>query len=131
MPTFRKPNLEPQNLGSASDPYLSVRSDRETLGLSQPAVEVLGAEPGQRLHLALDRTYKPWIGIIETRTDQGEPKIRMAGSTLKINSTLLCRQLTRILDAQPDGVLRYYLTGETEEDPDTGILLHELKVPTP
>lgn len=81
------------------------------------------------MHLALDRTYKPWIAILNERTGQGEPMIRDADPGLNVNSTLLCRHLSRLIDGDADGVLRFYLTGETEEDPDTGATLYELSVP--
>lgn len=134
MPQFQKPNLEADSGGFGRDPYVSVRSDEATLGLSRAARDRLGVSVGDYFHFAIDRTGDPWIGIVEEETDQGEPQLRKHGkdrSGVVINSTLLNRHLREIAGAngEPDSSLRFYFLEETAEDPDTGATLHKLEVP--
>jgi hypothetical protein len=128
MPTFQKPNLEASR-GDSRDAFISVRSNRRTLGISAPAREALEAEAGDYVHFALDTTYRPWIGITEEPTGQGEPTIHYGDPGYDISSTLLCRQLSKLLDGEPDGVIRFPLSNESELDEETGIVMHRLEVP--
>lgn len=132
--TFRKPNLEAQTGGLGREPYISVRTDGASLGISRAARKKYGAEKGRYLHFALDRTGAPWVAFLDEKTDQGEPQIRRDGKQghgAVINSTLLSRHLREIAGATGnlDSSLRFYFTGETAEDPDTGATLHRLEVP--
>lgn len=128
MPNFRKPNLKASR-GDSRDAFISVRSNRRTLGISAPAREALGAEADDYVHFALDSTYRPWIGVTGNPTDQGEPTIHYGDPVYNISSTLLCRQLLKLLDEQPDGVVRFPLSNESELDEETGIVMHRLEVP--
>ena len=130
MPNFQKPNLTSDPGGHNRGPYVSIRSDKNTVGLSKAAQEKLGASEGAYLHLALDSTYRPWVAVLEEPTSQGEPQIRADGDGGRcVNSTLLNRQLRRLIDGDAEGVFRFYLAGETTEDPETGATLHRLEVP--
>lgn len=132
MPTFQKPNLEADVGGVGRDPYISIRQDGTTLGISRAARKKLGVEGGEYVSLALDRTRRPWIGILPAPTDQGEPQIRTDGEHgYCVNSTLLNRHLRHLVDSdKAEGeTLRFHLSGETAEDPDTGATLHRLEVP--
>lgn len=127
--TFQKPNLVAKT-GGGIKPYISVHSDRQVLSISRRPREVMEAEPGDFVHLAIDRTGTPWIGIVDSPTEQGEPKIHKNGKGISINSTLMARHLVERLDEEPEGAVRFYFTGDTTEDPDTEATLHKLNVPT-
>jgi len=132
MPTFRKPNLDAEVGGTGRDPYISIRQDGNTLGISRAARQKLGVEGGEYVSLALDRRRRPWVGILSSPTGQGEPQIRTDGEHgYCVNSTLLNRHLRHLVGSDEAGgeTLRFYLAGETAEDPETGVTLHRLEVP--
>jgi len=123
--TFRRPNLEPVN-GLSPEAYISVRADRSTIGINRRARHVMGANEGKHLHLALDRTDTPWIGILEETTEQSEPQIRDADPGVVVSSRLMARHLLDTLQDVPDEAFRFYLTGDREMDPKTGATLYRL-----
>lgn len=134
MPTqsFQKPNLSAKNGGMGIDPYISVRADRASLGVSKAARQQYGAENGMYVHLAFDRTRRPWVGFLEEKTEQEEPKIISDGQESAgqvFNSTLFARHLLELMEEEPEGTVRFYFAGEEAEDPDTGATLHRLEVP--
>lgn len=124
-PSFRKPNLEPVN-GLSPEAYVSVRADRSTIGINRRARWVMAAETGKHLHLALDSTRTPWIGVLEDTTGQSEPQIRDADPGLVVSSRLMARHLLDILEEVPDEAVRFYLTGERAVDPETEATLYQL-----
>jgi hypothetical protein len=129
MISLKRPNLQ-HDRATREDPYLSVRKDRTTCGLSASAVEQLGAQPGDYLHLAFDRARVPLIGVIGERTEQHEPKILEHSGTHDISSTMLCTQLLNLIDGEiPEKTIRYYFEGTTIHDKETGATLHKLEVP--
>lgn len=128
MPTFKKPNLQATR-GASGRAYISVYSNRQALGFNCRAVRELQPEDGQHLHLALDDSYRPWIGFLDEPTDQGEPAVNTSGPGVTVHSTLMCRHLVRLVDGESEDTLRFHLNGETAEDPDTGATLHRLEVP--
>ena len=129
MPTLKRPNLQ-HDRATREEPYLSVRKDRTTCGLNGAAVDELGAEPGDFLHLAFDRTHTPLIGIVGERTNQYEPKILEHSGAYDISSTMLCKHLIRLVDGPtPDETIRFPFGGETLVDQETGARLHKLTVP--
>lgn len=123
--SFRKPNLEPVN-GLSPEAYISVRADRSTIGINRRARWVMGAETGKHLHLALDRTSTPWIGVLDETTGQSEPQIRDADPGLVVSSRLMARHMLDSLEAVPDEAVRFYLTGERAMDPATEATLYQL-----
>jgi len=129
MITLKRPNLQ-HNRATHEDPYLSVRKDRTTCGLSASAVDRMGVQSGDYLHLAFDRARVPLIGVIGDRTEQHEPKILEHSGTHDISSTMLCTQLLNLIDEEiPEKTIRYYFEGTTLHDEETGATLHKLKVP--
>lgn len=125
--SFKKPNLESQT-SAMGEPFISIRSDASTIGISKRAQEVLGTEVGKHLHVALDRTRTPWVGVIDERTDQHEPELRDGGKgSIVVGSRLLARHLADATGVKLGESHRLYLTGDTAEDPDTGITLHKLE----
>jgi hypothetical protein len=131
MPDFRKPNLEADGGSIGREPYISVRSEGTSLGISRALRERLSVEEGDYVHLALDRTGRPWVGFLDEKTTQGEPQVRRDGRAGQVvNSTLMSRHLRSLLDADElESSVRFYLAGETTEDPETGAILHRLEVP--
>jgi len=131
MPTFQKPNLEALAGGRLHDEWISIRKGGNSIGISRGARHALNAEVGDHLTFALDRRRRPWIGVVEAPTEQGEPKICKDGDTGHcINSTPLNRHLRNVIDGDAENqTIRFPLSGDTEEDPDTGATLHRLEVP--
>jgi len=114
------------------EPYISVRTDRASLGVSRAARQRYDAKKGKFVHLALDRTRRPWVGFLEAPTDQDEPQIISdgAGTTGRVfNSTLFARHLMNLLDEEPDETVRFHFAGEETTDPETGATLYRLEVP--
>jgi hypothetical protein len=128
MPDFKKPNLSAKT-GTTGEAFLSIHSDRQVLSISSRARETLGTSPGKHLLLALDRTHRPWVGVLDEETGQGEPEIHGDSKGATVNSTLMARHLMSLIDGAPGGCVRFHLSGETAEDPDTGATLHRLEVP--
>ena len=125
--SFQKPNLESQT-SVMGEPFLSIRSDASTLGLSTRAQEVMDAEIGDYLHTALDRTRTPWIGVVSDRTEQGEPQMRDGGNEdIVLGSRLLARHLADAVGVKLGDSHRLFFTGDTAEDPETGTTLYELE----
>jgi hypothetical protein len=124
--SFRKPNLE-ADTGTTREAFLSVRADGNVVAISSQAADCLGVEDGDYLHLALDRTRTPWVGVIDTPTNQDEPEVkRYASRSLHCNSSLMCRHLADAEGVKLGETRRFYLTGETTQDPDTGATLYQL-----
>jgi len=128
--TFRHPNLD-ATTGLSPEAYISVRSDRATLGISRRARRVMEAEPGAHLHLAFDRTRTAWVAVLDTPTDQGEPKIRDADPGFTIGSKLMARHLLEQVEEPGDDVVRFYLTGEEVYSSDLDATLHQLSPSRP
>lgn len=128
--SLKRPNLQAER-GTSRGAFVTVHADRTAVGISKAAEQRLGAERRTHLHLAFDRTWTPYIGVVEKQTPQGEPPIMMNGSTTKANASLLCRQLVKVIDGEvPEGEsIRFYLDRETIEDEKTGATLHRLQVP--
>jgi hypothetical protein len=127
--TLKRPNLQ-SDRGTSRGAFVTVHADRTAVGISKAAEERLGVKEETYLHLAFDRTWTPYIGVVEEQTAQSEPPIIMNGSTTKANASLLCRQLLKVVDGEaPDGSVRFYLSSETIEDEKTGATLHRLEVP--
>jgi len=134
MPTFQKPNLEADTGGLGREPYLSVRSDGASLGLSRGARENYDVETGTYVHLAFDQSRRPWVAFLGEPTNQGEPQVRedgRGGDGRVINSTLLNRHLREVAEVgrELESSLQFHFTGETAEDPETGATLHRLEIP--
>lgn len=76
--------------------------------------------------MALDRTGRSWVAVLDQRTDQHEPEIRGGDPGLVVGSQLMSRHLLNTLDEVPDEAIRFYLTGETAVDPETEATLYQL-----
>jgi len=127
--TFQRPNLEAK-AGTGSRAFISVRSNRDTIGISQGAINRMGLEEGDYLHLALDRTGTPWIGVLPEPTGQGEPRVQFTKeSGTEVSSRLLVRHLIERLDEDPGGCIRFFFDGETTEDPEIDATLYKLTTP--
>lgn len=130
MPTLKRPDLDPRR-GYYADAFLSVYTSRIDLGMSKSARKVLDADTDEFLHLAFDRTYAPYVGVINERTSQQEPRIRRCGSSIQISSARMCRELLKVVDGEvpDDKTLRFYFDDKTITDDKTGATLHRLEVP--
>jgi len=127
--TFKKPNLESTN-GAWSKAFISIRANRNTVGVSQGAIREMEITDGDHFHLAFDRTGHPWVGVVQQQTEQREPRIKFHDTSgCEIDSRLLVRHLLNTLDEEPDGCFRFYFDGETADDPQTGATLYKLDLP--
>jgi hypothetical protein len=111
---------------------LSLYASGNTVGISTAAAEVLGAEEGDYLHVSLDRTRTAWVSVIEERTDQKEPEIRVheydgEGRHVLAHSTITVTHLRSAYDLSEGESHRLHITGETETHPEHGITLYEIR----
>jgi len=123
--SFRRPNLEAVH-GVSPEAWISVRADRSTIGINAQACEAMHVNEGHYLHRALDRTGTPWIGVLETRTEKSEPRIRDADPGMVVGSKLMARHLLGTMQEVPEDSIRFYLTGEQAVDRKMDVTLYQL-----
>lgn len=130
-PDFRTPNLEARGGSVGREPFVSIRSDLSTVGLSHSLRERLSVERGQYAHLKIDQLDRPWISFLSEQTDQGEPMVGSDGrSGEAIHSTLMCRHLLSLLETDElEASARFYLTRDRVVDEALGGALHRLEKP--